>query len=63
MLSDRCLSCLSVALVYCGQTVGTEIGLGQATLCYMGTQSQGTAAPHFSARVYCGQTVAHLGNC
>ena len=22
MLSDRCLSCLSVTLVYCGQTVG-----------------------------------------
>jgi len=22
MLSDRCLSCLSVALVYCGKTVG-----------------------------------------
>jgi len=35
MLSDRCLSCLSVMLVYCGQTVGwtkmklgTEVGLG-----------------------------------
>jgi len=22
MLSDRCLSCLSLTLVYCGQTVG-----------------------------------------
>ena len=55
MLSDRCLSvclsCLSVTLVYCGQTagwikmkLGTEVGLGTecasapATLCYMGTQ-------------------------
>jgi len=34
MLSDRCLSCLSVTLVYCGQTVGwirmplgTDVGL------------------------------------
>ena len=24
---------------------------------------RGTAAPHFSAHVCCGQTVAHLGNC
>ena len=35
MLSDRCLSVLSVALVYCGQTVGRikmelgkQVGLG-----------------------------------
>ena len=35
MLSDRCLSCLSATLVYCGQTVGwikmklgMEVGLG-----------------------------------
>jgi len=35
MLSDRCLSCLYVTLVYCGQTVGwikiklgVEVGLG-----------------------------------
>ena len=35
MLSDRCLSCLSVTMVYCGQTVGwikmklgTQVGLG-----------------------------------
>jgi len=40
MLSDRCLSCLSVTLVYCGQTVGwikttwyREVCLCQATLC------------------------------
>jgi len=24
---------------------------------------RGTAALHFLARVYCGQTVAHLSNC
>jgi len=35
MLSDRCLSCLSATLVYCGETVGrikmklgTQVGLG-----------------------------------
>jgi len=35
MLSDRCVSCMSVTLVYCGQTVGwikmplaTEVDLG-----------------------------------
>ena len=41
-----CLSaCLSVTLVYRGQTVewikmshGREVGIGQATLCQMGTQ-------------------------
>jgi len=36
---------------------GTEVGLGPGTLCYMGTQLhpiRGTAAPQFSARVYCG---------
>jgi len=39
MLSDRCLSGLSVTLVYCGQTVGwvkmkldTEIGLGSGNI-------------------------------
>jgi len=39
MLSDRCLSYLSVTLMYCGQTVGwikmklgKQIGLGLATL-------------------------------
>jgi len=47
MLSDHCLSCLSVTLVYCGQTVGwikmklgTEVGLGprHIVLRNMGTQ-------------------------
>jgi len=37
----------------------------QATLYLMGTQSpeRGTAYPHFSAHVYCGQTVAHFSYC
>jgi len=45
MLSDSfpvCLSCLSVTLVYCGQTfrwikmkLGMEVGLDPGTLCYM----------------------------
>jgi len=62
--------------VYCGETVGwikmplgTEVGLVQATLCYIGsdpapTTESGTAAPpHFSAHIRCTQTVAHLSNC
>ena len=76
MLSDHCLSVLSVCLVtlvYCGQTVGwikmplaTEVGLGQATLCYMKTQLPPKRAQQptpLSAHVYCGQTVAHLIYC
>jgi len=38
----------------------------QATLCYMGTllrHGKGHSSPHFSAHVYCGQTVAHLSYC
>jgi len=71
-----CLSvCLSVTLVYCGQTVGwikmplgAEVGLGPGDIVLDGdpapSTERGTAAhPHFSARVYCGQTVAHLSNC
>jgi len=69
MLSDCCpvcLSCLSVTLVYCGETVGwikmklgIEEGLGQATCVRWrpspSLQKGGTAAlpsPHFSAHVY-----------
>jgi len=79
MLSDRCLSCLSylsVTLVYCGKTVGwitlkmplgMEVGLGPGDNVVDGDPAspteRGTAAPHFSAHVYCGQTVAHLSNC
>jgi len=66
------LSCLSVTLVYCGQTVGwvkvplgTEVGLGPRDIVSdedgKGHSSQ--AATHFSAHVCCGQTVAHLIMC
>ena len=68
-----CLSCLSVTLVYCGQTVtwikmalGTEVGLNPGDIVLDGdsaTTERGTAAPHFSAHVYCGQTVVDLSNC
>jgi len=70
----RCpvLSCMSVTLVYCGQTVGwikmklgVEVGLGPGHIVLDGDPAlpeRGTAAP-FSVHVYCGQTVAHLGYC
>jgi len=76
--SLSCLSCLSVCdrvtLVYCGQTVGrikmslgTEVGLGPGDIVLNGDPAppqKGTQQlPHFSAHVYCGQTVVHLGNC
>ena len=64
MLSDRCLSvlsilsvCLSVTLVYCGQTVGwikmklgVEVGLGPGHIVLDGDPAppkKGTAAPTF----------------
>ena len=55
MLRDRCLSCLSLTLVYCGQTVGwikplgTELGLGPGNIVLDVDQApptkRGTAAP------------------
>jgi len=70
-----CLSylVLSVTLVYCGQTVGwikMKLGL-QVGLIPGHTVLDGDPAhpplrghsPQFSAHVYCGQTVAHLGDC
>jgi len=75
MLSDSCLSCLSVTLVYCGQTaawikmpLGTEVGLGPGDIVRWGPssppQKRGHSSPlHFSVHVYYGQTVAHLSNC
>jgi len=71
----RPLSCLSVTLVYCGQTVGwikmpldTEVGLGPDHIVLDGELAspfpeRGTTALHFSARVYCSETVALLSNC
>jgi len=67
--------CLSVTLVYCSQTVGwikltlvMEVGLGLGDVVLDGNPSpppteSGTVAPHFSAHVYCGQTVANLSYC
>jgi len=60
-----CLSCLSVTLAYCDQTVGgiqmklgVQVCLGLATLCYVGTQlplPQKGQSPQFSAYICCGQ--------
>jgi len=58
MLSDRCVSCMFVTLVYCGKTVGwikmplgTELGLGPGHIVLdrdPGTSTErGTAALHF----------------
>jgi len=75
VLSDRCLSCPSVTLVYCGQTAGwiktphgTEVGFGPGEVVLHGVPAlhppQKTGhSPQFSAHVCCGQTVAHLSYC
>jgi len=73
MLQDRCPVCpvLSVTLVYCGQMVGwinvplgTEVGLGPGHIVLDGDPAPHVkwhrTPPHFSAHVYCDQTVAHL---
>jgi len=72
-LSDRCLSCLSVTLVYSVQTagwikmkLGTEVGLGTGHSVLDGDPAASLPkghSPHFSAHVYCAQTVAHLSYC
>jgi len=62
------LSCLSVMLVHCGQTVGwikmklgTEVGLGSSHIVLDGDparpppQKKGAQPPVFSAHVRCGQ--------
>ena len=61
------------AHVYYGQTagwikmpLGTEVDLGPGHIMLDGDPAppkRGTAAPLFSARVYCGQTVAHFSYC
>ena len=71
-----CPVCLSVTLVCCGQTVGwtkmslgTEVGLGPGDIVLDGDPAPpmvGAQHPpprHFSAHVFCGQTVVHLSNC
>jgi len=69
MLSDRCLSCLSLlsaTLVYCGQTVGwikmklgTQVGLGRGHIVLVGDPTarppKGHSSPQFSAHICCGQ--------
>jgi len=68
MLPDRCLSCpvcLSVTLVYCGQTVGCakmklgmEVGFGLGHIVLDGDleHPSGIAPTQISAHVCCGQT-------
>jgi len=48
--------------------LGTDVGRGAGDIVLDGDPAiplskKGTAAPHFSAHVYCGQTVAHTSNC
>ena len=77
-LSVRCLSvlsvCLSVTLVYCGQTVGwiqvklgTEVGLGPGHIVLDGNPalpSPKRHSPQFSAHVCCGgQTSTSVAPC
>ena len=74
-LSDRCPVCLSVTLVYCGQTVGwikmklgMEVGLGPCDIVLDGDpalppgRERGTAAPSFRPKSIVA-TVAHLSYC
>ena len=62
--SDRCLSCLSVTLVYCGQTVGrikmklgTQLVIGPGYIVLDGNPAlppPKRQSPHFSAHICCG---------
>ena len=64
------LSCLSVTLVHCGQTVGRikvklgmHVGLGPGHIVLDGDPAppqKGAESPKFSAHVYCGQTAAWI---
>ena len=76
MLSDRCLSVLSVTLVYCGQTVGwikmklgNEVDLGPGHIVLDGDPAppeRGTAPPSFrpmSIVAKVRQTVANVSYC
>ena len=74
MLSVRCLSCpvcLSVTLVYCGQTVeriemklGTQVGIGPGHIVLDGDPApphpKGGGAPQFLAHICCGQIAAGI---
>jgi len=47
--------------------LGREVGLGPGNIVLGGhptlSPKKGHNSPHFSAHVYCGQTVAHLSYC
>jgi len=70
MLSDCCLSCLFVTLVYCGQTVGwikvklgMQVDLGPGHVVLDGDPAPSAPkghSPQFSAHVYCGQTAGWI---
>jgi len=70
MLRDRCPVCLSVALMYCGQTVGwikiplgTEVGLSPYHIVLDGDPAppqKGHTSPPFSAHAYCGHTAGWM---
>ena len=73
MLSVRCLSvCLSVTLVYCGQTVGRikmklgmQVGLGPGHIVLGGDPAPPrikghSIDPQFSAHICCGQMAAWI---
>ena len=70
MLSVRCLSCLSVTFVHCGQTVGrikvklgTQVGLGPGHIVLDGDPAPPPPkghSPQLSAHIYCGQTVLRI---
>jgi len=67
LLSDRCLSCLSVTLV-CAQTVGwikmilgIKVGLGPGQIVLDGDPSPPKGhSPQFSAHVCCSQTAGWI---
>jgi len=71
MLSVRCLPCLSVTFVHCGQTVGRikiklgmQVGLGPGHIVLDGDPAplpqKGTAPTKFSAHICCGQMAAWI---
>jgi len=73
MLSDRCLSCLSVTVVHCGPTfgrikmkLGTQVGLGPSHIVLDGDpaptfpKGEWSLPAKFSAHVYCGQTAGWM---
>jgi len=70
MLSVRCLSVLSVTLVYCGQTVGRikmkfgiQVDLGPGHIVLGGDPAvppHKGAPPQFSVHICCGQMAAWI---